>query len=765
MRLLGTHRFLERGLIQTGNGDRAAMLAVPSCKMGRAKAKGHRWVLLLGGLLAALPGAFLWPLGSAQPGDGHQRMLQLLEEVRTRTSSENHYLGDAGRREAESQLAKLPPGSPDLTRFRLNCLTSIHDLRLGQTQEAIEHLLEAYALLPKVRSRVPNEIAEEAILQLGVAYLRLGETENCVHGRTAESCILPIRGGGVHAKQTGARKAIEYLTVLLRQNPDHLTARWLLNLAYMTVGAYPGEVPKQFLIPPKAFESEEPFPRFVDVASQAGLNIMGLAGGAIADDFNNDGFLDLVASDWDTSGQIRCFRNRGDGTFVERTAEAGLTGLYGGLNIIQADYDNDGDIDILVLRGAWLEGKGRHPNSLLQNDGHGRFRDVTFDAGLGEVHYPTQTASWADYDNDGDLDLYVGNENFPSQLFRNNGNGTFADVARQAGVTNDRFAKGVVWGDYDGDRFPDIYVSNMEGPNRLYRNNRDGAFTDVAPELGVTRPFRSFPAWFWDFNNDGVLDILVASYHPEVRHVAADYLGLPHDGERLCLYQGDGKGGFREVAASQNLTRVAQTMGSNFGDVDNDGFPDFYLGTGYPAYAALMPNLLFHNRGGTGFSNVTSAAGVGHLQKGHGVAFADIDNDGDQDIFAKLGGSFAGDAYGSALFQNPGFGHHWITIKLVGKQSNRWGVGARIRAEIDESGKRRSVYKWVNSGGSFGANPLRQQIGLGKAGRIEVLEIFWPTTGRTQRFLNVPADQFIEITEGATAYRKLPIGAPSPAPR
>ncbi len=689
-------------------------------------------------------------------GDGHQRMLQLLEEVRSRTSSENHYLGDAGRREAEAQLAKLPRDAPDVTRFRLNCLTSIHDMRLGQTEEAIRHLLEANRLLPKVRSQVPPEIAEEAILQLGVAYLRLGETQNCVHGHSSESCILPIRGSGVHKQQTGARKSIEYFLVLLKQNPDHLTARWLLNIAYMTVGGYPGEVPQQFLIPPRAFQSEEAFPRFADVAAEVGLNIVGLAGGAIADDFDNDGFLDIVTSDWDTSGQIRYFHNQGDGTFSERTKEAGLTGLYGGLNIVQADYDNDGNIDILVPRGAWLGPLGRHPISLLRNDGKGHFRDVALEAGLNEVYYSTQTGAWADYDNDGDLDLFVGHEEFPSQLFRNNGNGTFTDVARQAGVENDRWAKGVVWGDYNGDGFPDLYISNMEGLNRLYRNNRDGTFTDVAPQLGVTKPLRSFPVWFWDFNNDGVLDLYVASYHPEVKNVAADYLGRPHDGEPACLYQGDGKGGFREVAASQNLIRVAQTMGSNFGDLDNDGFPDFYLGTGYPAYEALMPNLLYHNRGGTGFSNVTTAAGVGHLQKGHGVAFADLDNDGDQDIFAKLGGSFPGDAYASALFENPGFGNHWITVKLVGKQSNRWGVGARIRAEIEESGKRRPVYKWVNSGGSFGANPLRQEIGLGKASKIEVLEVFWPTTGKTQRFLNVPVDQFVEITEGESQYRKLP---------
>ena len=204
--------------------------------------------------------------------------------------------------------------------------------------------------------------------------------------------------------------------------------------------------------------------------------------------------------------------------------------MYGGLNLIPGDYDNDGDLDILVLRGAWVGKAGQHPNSLLRNDGQGRFEDVTFEAGLGEVHYPTQTAAWADYDNDGDLDLYVGNETSPEftspcQLFCNNGDGTFTDIAARAGVTQGGYAKGVAWGDYDGDRFPDLYVSNLLGPNRLYRNNRNGTFTNLASQLSVTQPLRSFPVWFWDFDNDGTLDLFVASYTGPAGHVAAYHLG------------------------------------------------------------------------------------------------------------------------------------------------------------------------------------------------------------------------------------------------
>ena len=341
----------------------------------------------------------------------------------------------------------------------------------------------------------------------------------------------------------------------------------------------------------------------------------------------------------------------------------------------------------------------------------------------------------------------------PSQLFRNNGDGTFNDAARAAGVLNNDFAKAVAWGDYDNDRFPDLYVSNFGGPNRLYRNQGDGTFADVAPALEVTYPFRSFPSWFWDFNNDGALDLFVSGYEWNVRDVAADYLGLPaRETEFDHLYQGDGRGGFRQVGSDVGLFRITQPMGSNFGDLDNDGFPDFYLGTGYPDYEGLMPNLLFHNDRGRRFVDVTTAAGVGHLQKGHGVAFADFDHDGDLDIFAELGGAFAGDVFGNALFENPGLDNHWIVVKAVGIESNRSAIGVRVRAEIVEAGERRSVYQWVNSGGSFGANSLRRHIGLGAAEKIEVLEVYWPTTDRSQRFVDVAADQMIVVTEGREEY-------------
>ena len=722
------------------------------------------------------------------PITSHQRMLALLKQIADQTAETNNYLGEGIARQLRRHLANLPVNASDLTRWRLHTELGEAELRLGNEQAAIDQLTQAGKLLPRLRGQLSPLMANQALFRLGVAYMRQGETQNCCPNQNGiqsnpDSCILPLRDGGLHTQQEGSLKAINYLTEVLRNTtvelPLHLEARWLLNIVYMTVGGYPEGVPKPYLLPPEAFQSAEEMPRFTNIAPHLGLDTFDLSGGAIVDDFDNDHYLDIVASTWDPAGQIRFFRNNRDGTFSEQTEQAGLLGLYGGLNLLQADYDNDGDVDILVLRGAWLEAAGQHPNSLLRNNGDSTFTDVTFDAGLGEVHYPTQTASWSDYDNDGDLDLYIGNEstesfNAPCQLFRNNGNGTFSDVAVEAGVQNYGFTKSVIWGDYNADRFPDLYLSNFKGVNRLYRNNRDGTFTDVAAELDIDLPMRSFPAWFWDFDNDGALDLYVSAYSAGISHLAANALGIsigappaaagtesrttyhnrpdPSEGGLAHLYRGDGQGGFKEVAREHNLVQPSAPMGSNFGDLDNDGYLDFYLGTGYPDYKNLMPSVMYRNRRGIDFVDVTYTGGFGHLQKGHAVVFADLDNDGDQDIFEQMGGAFPGDGYSNVLYENPGFKNHFLTIKLVGLDSNRSAIGARIHAEVVENGERRSIYKHVNSGGSFGANPLRQTIGLGKAEKIETLEIFWHTTGLTQTFHDVPLDQFIQITEDETQY-------------
>lgn len=696
--------------------------------------------------------------------DGHKKMVAILDGIRKEAAETNPYFGEASLRYFESLLAKIPSGASGDVRCRLYAKLAVASQNLGREQDAIDYFSKCYELFPTIEKALPSEVIDELIFRLALSHMRLGETQNCAMHNNPDSCILPIRGAGIHTRKEGSERAAQYfLEVLGRTPPDsamHLRARWLLNIAHMTLGTYPKSVPKAHLIPQQALESDEPFPRFINIARRLGVDTFSNAGGAIGDDFDNDGYLDLMISTWDPALPIRFFRNNQDGTFSERTKEANLDGILGGLNLVQADYNNDGNVDVLALRGGWWGKAGQHPKSLLRNNGDGTFTDVTFEAGLGEVNYPTQTANWADYDNDGDLDLFVGNESWeglaaPCQLFKNNGDGTFKDVAAQAGVTNDAFAKGVAWGDYNGDRLPDLYISNHHGPDRLYQNQGNGTFIDVASKLGVTGPTKSFPVWFWDFDNDGVLDLFVAAYAAGIEHVAASYLGLPFQTELARLYRGDGRGGFEDAARERNLIRPNFPMGSNFGDLDNDGYLDFYLGTGDPHYWSLAPNLMYRNRAGKSFADVTWNGGFGNLQKGHAVVFADFDNDGDQDIFEKMGGAYPGDRFNDVFFENPGFGNHWITVKLVGVQSNRSAIGARIRLEVTEHRQKRSIYKHANSGGSFGANPLRQTIGLGEATKIDLLEVFWPTTGQAQTFRDVPVDQQIQLVEGADQYTKL----------
>ena len=691
---------------------------------------------------------------------GHHQMVALLAEIGLTKPLGFQEAADIERLRRELD-ATADDSSPLERAARLSTLGAF-ELRLD-VRGGIERLEQALQLLPDLSGPERASVGPNVDFWMAVGYLREAMTLNCVDLRIDDGCVVAAGAGGAHRELVAVEAALGHLVRLLRNTPPqhelHLTARWLANIAYMQAGRYPADVPDGLAISPTVFESEEGFPRFENVAKRVGLDTFDHAGGAIVDDFDNDGYLDVVSSTLDSNGQLRFFRNQGDGMFAELTESANLAGIFGGLNINQADYDNDGDLDVMVLRGAWLQADGRLPNSLLRNNGNLTFTDVTFEAGLADAHYPTQTAGWADYDNDGDLDLFVGNESnaaqlSPSQLFRNNGNGTFDEVAEHAGVLNFRRAKGVAWGDYDSDRFADLYVSNLGGDNRLYHNNRDGTFTDLAPELGVVAPSSGFSTWFWDVNNDGSLDLLVNNYGvpdthrgPRVAPAAASLMGEARATKIPRLYLGDGQGGFREAAAQYGIDQSTLPMGSNFGDLDNDGYLDYVLGTGYPGYEALLPNVIYRSIGGEHFANVTYAGGFGHLAKGHAVAFADIDNDGDQDVFEQLGGFYPQDAYFNALYENPGFGNHWIAIKVVGTHSNRAAIGARIRLDIEAGGHRRSVYRHIGSGSSFGANPLRAEIGLGAASSVDLLEVYWPASGQTQIFRDVLADRFIRITE------------------
>jgi hypothetical protein len=198
-----------------------------------------------------------------------------------------------------------------------------------------------------------------------------------------------------------------------------------------------------------------------------------------------------------------------------------------------------------------------------------------------------------------------------------------------------------------------------------------------------------------------------------------------------------------------HLDRAILVMGANFGDLDNDGWLDIYLGTGEPAYEALLPNRMFRNQDGKDFQDVTTDGGFGHLQKGHGVAFGDLENNGTEDIFEKMGGAFPGDTYQGVLYQNPIRGNDWVTLKLEGVQTNRAAFGARICVTVTGSAGKPRIYRTVGYGSSFGGSPFEQHIGLGKNAVIQEIEVDWPTSKRVERFQNVAVDRCYHLREGS----------------
>ncbi|HTI91892.1 MAG TPA: CRTAC1 family protein [Puia sp.] len=636
-------------------------------------------------------------------------------------------------------------------------------LQLGDEKDAIVLFQD---LLDKVS--VGNVEQRQSIMkELAVAYLRSGERINCIHNHTGESCIFPISKGGQHQDKTGAEKAIDLYKIILADDRNDLESRWLLNIAYMATGGYPSEVPPQYLLNIKEDDSTHIVKPFRDVAANLGLNYKCIAGGCIVDDFNNDGYPDIVLSSWSLAEPMRYYRNNANGTFTDISDSSGLGYLTGGLHIIQTDYNNDGFKDIFVLRGGWKGKFGKNPNSLLRNNGDGTFTDVTKESGLLSFH-PSQTATWADFNNDGWLDVYIGNESdpkgeaHPCQLYINNKNGTFTEIASRAGCAVTAFVKGVTSGDYNNDGLTDIFLSTLNGNKILLKNesvkNGPVKFTDVSGAAGLSNnKVRTFPTWFWDYDNDGWLDILVCGYEFTQSlsyYGAAEAIQFPiGNAGKVFLFRNRHDGTFEDVSAKVGLNKIAFAMGANFGDIDNDGYLDFYLGTGNPQLKSAVPNKLFKNINGTRFLDVTSSARVGNLQKGHAVSFADLDNDGNEDIYIKMGGAYTGDAYENSLYLNPGQNsNHWINISLQGTISNKAAIGARIKIIFKENNIQRSVYRDVNSGGSFGSNPLCQHIGIGQAAAIEKIEIKWPVTGKTQTFENLPIDTNIKITEGDSTF-------------
>ena len=655
-----------------------------------------------------------------------------------------------------AQISKVEPEKKIITWFKY-CQQL---LKAGEIQTCIN---EIENLIIRQQLTYQDLITKDLlpiIDLLAISYLRQGEVNNCQNNHNSYSCILPLKDQAFHIDVNGSKKAIEIYTQIYEKFPND-NYKWLLNLAHMTIGEHPNNVPERYRINyPNWNIEQKKIKAFKEVSLKLGIAQDGLSGGVSIDDFNNDGLLDIFITSYGMSDQSKLYTNTSNG-FIDTTQEAGLTGIVSGLNCIHADYDNDGNIDIFVLRGAWLGEGGNHPNSLLKNNGDETFTDVTKSAGLLSFH-PTQTASWADVNNDGYLDLFVGNESnekqsHPCELYINQKDGSFIEESSNYNLSSiEGFVKGVVFGDINNDKWPDLYISVMGGNNLLFKNNF-GKFENISKTAGVQGPNFSFPTWFWDVNNDGFNDILVASYDTRnIQNVAGDFV-KELQGEKVLsdkskLYINNGNETFSEQSNAFNIDKSFYAMGSNFGDLDNDGWLDFYIGTGSPEFTSVVPNRMFRNVDGISFEEVTSAGGFGHIQKGHGVSFADLDNDGDQDIYAVLGGAYEGDNYTNVCFENPTFENNWVILNLEGVQSNRSAIGTKLKLDLDNG---RTIFYTINTGGSFGANSLQAEIGLGQSEMIQTLTIIWPNSD-TQIFNNVAVNKKYKLSEGQNKLIEVP---------
>ena len=590
-------------------------------------------------------------------------------------------------------------------------------------------------------------------LKLGKTYTKLGMYTEAIEqfGLAAQnsrlradalrlSLIAAYRGGEL---QQAIRDGVESLRLL---PTDNRTRFWLF-LAAQKLGGYPPEVPEECRMEVKAGRHPTTL-EYEDVAARIGLDKTAAGRGTAVFDMNGDGYLDVVISS--AHGGVSLHRNNGDGTFTDVSVGSGLDECTNAFIVTVGDYNNDGLDDLYITRLGFYHGEC----VLYRNNGDGTFTDVTKEAGVG-CWGPNFAAHWVDYDCDGNLDLFVASNlaglfdrKTPNRLFHNNGDGTFTEVSEKVGLNTPYPTIGGAWGDYNNDGYPDVFFSSSLGRGQLYRNNGDGTFTEVTAEAGLGEICFGSATFWVDYDNDGWLDLVQFIWSPEehVLHTLLNGDGAP-TGLPMRIYRNNRDGTFTKLDQEIGLTGCWGTMSGNAGDIDNDGHVDLLLGNGDPHMDRTEPSILLKNDGAGRFHNISFTAGLPFTGKGHGANLADLMGDGRLCVIMNSGGAYPADLLTTSVFRPKTLPGNYLNVRLTGTKSNRNAIGARVK--LEHSG--RAQHRLVGGGSGFGSLPYEQHFGLGSETKVDAIEIWWPS-GLRQRIENLPHNSTIRITEGRDAW-------------
>jgi tetratricopeptide (TPR) repeat protein len=615
--------------------------------------------------------------------------------------------------------------------------------------------LEYQDLIQQFKTRLKDRPGDAVTrVELGRTLIKCGLHEAAAENLLEASRAPSVRAIALHEAAVALHRAgdlersAQASSDSLAADPGNERARAWLWLTAQKMGGYPPFVSSAKRMQMKV-GLEKPTVQFEDIAAKIGLDKTSGGRGVAVFDYNNDGLLDIAIA----SAHAGCnlYRNNGDGTFSDVSVSSGLDTAINPFIITIGDYNNDGFEDLFITRLGFYAGEGQ----LFRNNGDGTFTDVTEQAGL-KMWGPAFSASWVDYDCDGRLDLFIANNigglfdrKLPNRLFHNNGDGTFTDVTEAAGLATMWPTIGSAWGDYNDDGYPDLFLSNAVGKSQLYRNNGNGTFTDVSAEAGINENcFGSIALWA-DYNNDGLLDIVQFTWsdHENVIYTMQHGEAPPH-GKPARIYHNNGDGTFTMRGREIGLTGCWGTMSGNAGDFNNDGYLDLVLGNGSPRMDRLEPPILLESDGER-FHNVTFAAGLPFSEKGHGSNMADLFGDGRLSIILASGGAYPGDLLTTRVFCPKKLPGNYLNVRLAGVQSNRSAVGARICLEAGG----RKQYREISGGTNFGCLPFEQHFGLGTATKVDAIQIRWPR-GLVQRFTGLPVNDTVRLTEGQSVWER-----------